>query len=497
VAVTEGLAALVFGPLAASIAVTLIPASRTRVAAVVGLGTSLVLVVLTAAVAAAVHRDGTIRLALADWPVPLGIELRADELSVVLIGLTALVGTAISIYASGAANARGGRMFWPLWLALWSALNAVYLTGDLFNTYVALELMGVAAVSVVAIGGTNALGPALRYLYVAVLGSLLYLLGVALVYGQTGTLDLELAAAGLRPDLVGGVVLSLMTVGLALKTALFPMHSWLPDAHSVAPAAASALLSALVVKATLYVLIRVWFTVLDTEPALRVDLGVGVLGATAAGWGAAMALREVRLKRIVAFSTVAQVGYLFLIFPLVTPGLAAGPGTDLREAALAGWTGGLALLLAHGVAKAAMFLAAGNLALAYGSDRLTGLTGAAARMPLTVATFAMAGVSLAGLPPTFGFIGKWQLLQASLGTGQWWWVVVLLGGGLLTFAYTARVLRATFNPPRPADLPVPRPLPRRMEIVALGLAVLAVALGLGSLPILTFAEAGVLIGAGE
>ncbi|NDL57936.1 complex I subunit 5 family protein [Phytoactinopolyspora mesophila] len=490
------LAAVVFVPLAASIVVTLVPARHTGVTTAIGLLTSLVVVGLVAGVAATVQRDGIMRFALADWRAPLGIELRADQLSVLLLGLTALVGAAVSVYATGSSSARGGRMFWPLWLALWSGLNAVYIAGDLFNTYVALELMGVAAVSLVALGGAQALRPALRYLYVAVLGSLLYLLGVALVYGQTGTLDLELAADGIRPDVVGGAVLVLMTVGLALKTALFPMHSWLPDAHSSAPAAVSALLSALVVKATLYVLIRVWFTVLDTEPAFPLDLAVGLLGATAVGWGTAMALREVRLKRIVGYSTVAQVGYLFLVFPLVTPGLEAEPGSALGEAALAGWTGGLALLLGHGVAKAAMFLAAGNIGLAYGSDDISGITGAAARMPLSVAAFGLAGVSLAGLPPTFGFIGKWQLLQASLGTGQWWWVIVLLVGGLLTFGYSARVLRATFNPTRAFELPEPEHLPRRMEVVALSLAVLAVVLGIGSLPILTFAGDGVLIGAG-
>lgn len=150
------------------------------------------------------------------------------------------------------------------------------------------------------------------------------------------------------------------------------------------------------------------------------------------------------------------------------------------------------LLMAHGVAKSAMFLAAGTIAAGYGTDELGTLRGAVVAMPASMFAFGIAGVSLAGLPPTFGFLGKWHLLQASLGSGQWWWLLVLMGGGLGTAAYTARVLRLTYS--GPADYVEPPeliPVRRRTQIVPLLLALLALALGLGSGRLLELSLIGV------
>lgn len=479
---TDVLPVLVLGPLALAAIAALAP----RIAAALTLGGGLLIAVCVGALAGAVHREGPQTVALAGWQAPLGIELYADHLSVVMLSLTALVGLAVCVYATGAEEVRGGPGFWPLWLALWAALNAVYLSGDLFNLYVALELMGIAAVALVALGGRAALEPALRYLFVAVIGSLFYLLAVALIYGETGTLALTGAGEGIDAGVVGLTALALTAVGMALKTALVPMHAWLPAAHGAAPSAVSALLSALVVKASFYVLVRVWTSVLAFDTALVWILGG--LGAFAIVWGSTFALRQSRIKSVVAYSTVAQVGYLFLLFPLFGPTLT--DGSDGR-AGIAAWTGIFAFLVAHGIAKTAMFLAAGNLILAYGGDAIESMRGAVTRVPLSTAAFAIAGVSLAGLPPTFGFVGKWQLLQADLGTGQRWWLPVLLLGGLLAFAYTARVVSATFDRTEDAGkVSDPKPVPRRMEVVALAMALLAVVLGLVSLPLLTFLEAG-------
>lgn len=475
--------ALVLGPLALAALVSLAPRWAAALTLCGGLGIAAGVVVA----AVVVHRDGPQVVTLAGWPAPQGIELYADHLSVVMLALTALVGLAVCVYATGSDQARGGPAFWPLWLALWSSLNAVYLSGDLFNVYVALELMGIAAVALVALGGRDALEPALRYLFVAVLGSLLYLLAVALIYGETGTLSLDGAGERIDAGVVGLAALGLTAAGMAFKTALAPMHAWLPAAHAAAPSAVSALLSALVVKASFYVLVRVWTSVLAFETVLVWVLGG--LGAFAVVWGSVFALRQSRIKYVVAYSTVAQVGYLFLLFPLFAPMLTEGPDGRPGPAA---WTGVFAFLVAHGIAKTAMFLAAGNLIIAYAGDAIESMRGAVTRVPLSTAAFAIAGVSLAGLPPTFGFVGKWQLLQSAFGTGQWWWIPLLAAGGLLAFAYTARVVSATLDRTEDAGDPIaPEAIPRRMEVVALGMAVLALVLGLASLPLLTFLEAGV------
>jgi multicomponent Na+:H+ antiporter subunit D len=452
------------------------------------LATSLVVAGLVAGVTVEVWTSGAQRVAVAGWEPPLGIALVADGLSVAFLAMTAVVAVPLTVYASGSAKARGGTMFEALWLALWSSLNALYLSGDLFNVYVGLELMGVAAVALVALAGTASLAPALRYLVVAVLGSLAYLLGVALVYGEAGTLDMAQLGEQLEASTSTTVALSLMVLGLALKTALWPLHGWLPPAHSGAPSAVSPALSALVVKASFYLVVRLWST---AAPDVTTGAGaqlLGVLGAVAVLWGTVAALRQSRLKLVVAYSTVAQIGYLFLVFPLAF----GGGGEGGVEAARNGWTGALVIALAHGLAKAAMFMSAGALALAHGSDRIRGLTGASARMPMATLTFGLAGISLAGLPPSIGFSGKWLALQSSLASGQEFYAAVLLVGGLLTAAYVGRVLRVVVADASPGGdaLPALAPVPRRMEVTALLLALLAVLGGLAALPVVQLLEAG-------
>jgi multicomponent Na+:H+ antiporter subunit D len=446
---------------------------------------------LALATAGAVARGGTRRVAVAGWDPPLGITLVADGLSAPFLAMTAVVGVLLTGYATGSPGARGGPMFWALWLVLWASLNAVYLAGDLFNGYVALELMTVAAVGLVALAGPSALRPALRYLVVAVLGSLSYLLGVALVYGEAGTLEMAQVGGTAARTPATTTALALVVLGLALKAALFPLHGWLPPAHSGAPAAVSPVLSALVVKAAFYLAVRVWSTALPAVGTPAAAQLLGALGAAAVLWGTGVALRQQRLKLVVAYSTVAQVGYLFLVFPL-------GFGLDGMDAAAArdGWSGVLGLGLAHGVAKAAMFMAAGTLAIAHGTDRLDDLAGAASRMPMATLAFGLAAVSLAGLPPSAGFSGKWLALQGSLGSGQWWWAAVLLVGGVLTAAYTGRVLRVLFAGAarETGDLPTLQPVARRMEVAALCLALLAVAAGLRSLEVVRLLQSAPLPG---
>lgn len=472
------LPALVLVPLAGAVAAAATPVERERVRAGVSIVTGASVIVLVVAVCISVAADGVAAIEIGGWSPPLGIALAADGLSVVMLALTALVAGAVLVFATGPAEVRGGPWFWPLAMGLWSALNGVYLAADLFNAYVALELMGVCAVALVALAGRDARSAALRYLFVAVLGSLAFLLAVGIVYAATGVLDMRLAADLLEPGPLTSLVLALTAVGMAMKSALFPLHSWLPPAHATAPSAVSPLLSALVVKASLVVLIRVWTVTGPETPSP--DVLLCVLGAAAVAWGCVQALRERTLKRIVSYSTVAQMGYLFLALGLTVQLAASGDQAASRTA----WGGLILLILAHGVAKAGMFLAAGCILRARGTGDLRELGDTLTHRPLSVAAFALAGVSLAGLPPTIGFAGKWELLQASIGSGQWWWAIVLVGGGLASFAYVARVVRATFTRADADDSPAMRPVPRRMELIAFALAVGTVALTFASVPLI-------------
>lgn len=427
------------------------------------------------------------RHAIGGWGAPLGIDLRASGLTALLVALTSCIGLVVSLYSLAYfSDPRQAARFWPLWWLLMAGLHGVFLAADAFNIYVALEIMGMASVALVALQGTVvALQAALRYLLAGLLGSLSYLLGTALLYRGYGVLDLAALAERVQPEPISWAALALISVGLLLKTALLPLHFWLPPAHSSAPAPVSAVLSALVVKASFYLLLVFWLQVMpQTAGAMGFKL-LGIFGAAAILFGSVQAIRAQRLKLIVAYSTVAQLGYLFLLFPLVAP---LQSGNRFNEAALHAV---LYFIIAHAVAKAAMFLAAGNIQRAVGHDRLTELNAIARHMPLSLAAFTIAGASLIGLPPSGGFIGKWLLLNSAINNGQWWWAAIILGGGLLAAAYVFRVVNFAFDESGSRhSLSVSR-LPRVLPVCAFALAVAAIALGFTAPWLLSFSDTSV------
>jgi formate hydrogenlyase subunit 3/multisubunit Na+/H+ antiporter MnhD subunit len=419
---------------------------------------------------------------LGGWTPPLGIALRADGLALIMMLAVAVVILGIGVYAradfrtpDGVREARAPLVFWTLLLAIWGSLNLVFVSGDLFTLYVALELLTFAAVPLVSLDGKgDTLRAALRYLLYALLGSVFYLLGAVLIYGAYGTLDIQLLSERIGPDPATLAAGALMTAGLLAKTALFPMHLWLPPAHAGAPAAASAVLSGLVIKGSWFLVVRVWFDVMPGVVTMPSAQLLAAFGAGAILVGNVVALRQERLKLLVAYSTVAQIGYLFLMFPLAFD---AAAGALARGGAL---TGGMLQAISHATAKAAMFMAAGLIYLSLGHDRIAGLAGAARALPVTALTFALAGIALMGLPPGGAFAAKKLFLDAADASGQWWWTLVLDLGGLLTASYVVLVLAHALAP---AAEPVrPRaPVSRPAQWAALALALSSLALGLAAL----------------
>jgi formate hydrogenlyase subunit 3/multisubunit Na+/H+ antiporter MnhD subunit len=440
-------------------------------------------VAIALAIAASMLQSGgTLVYLLGGWAPPLGIALRADALAGVMIPAIAVVIIGIGVYASadfgtpaGVREARAPLVFWVLLLAIWGSLNLVFVSGDLFTLYVALELLTFAAVPLVSLDGrAETLRAALRYVLFALLGSLFYLLGTVLLYGTYGTLDIQLLSEVVRPDRATLTAAAVMTAGLLAKTALFPLHLWLPPAHAGAPAAASAVLSGLVIKGSWFLVVRLWFDVLPevvTAPSAQL---LGALGAAAILAGNVVALRQERLKLLVAYSTVAQIGYLFLMFPLAFD---ASVAALERGGALAG---GMLQAISHATAKAAMFMAAGLIYHALGHDRIAGFAGVGRAMPLTMLTFVLAGLALMGLPPSGAFAAKKMLLDAAGESGQWWWGAVLDVGGVLTASYVVLVLACALSP---AAEPVKLhgPVSRLAEVAALALALCSLALGLAAL----------------
>lgn len=412
---------------------------------------------------------------LGGWPPPLGIALRADGLAVAMMVAVAVVVAGISAYAwhdfalpVESTDARMPSMYWLLLLAVWGSLNLVFLSGDLFTLYVALELLTFAGVPLVCLDGRGeTLRAALRYLLFALAGSLLYLLGAVLLYGTYGTLDIAQLAGLARPETVTWTAGALMTVGLLAKTALFPLHLWLPPAHAGAPAAGSAILSALVIKGSWFLVVRLWFDALPGVVSLPAAQLLAALGASAIVIGSVVALRQERLKLLVAYSTVAQIGYLFLMFPLAF-------GSD------AALDAGVLQAIAHATAKAGMFMAAGLVYAALGHDRIADLSGVARAMPMTVLAFALAGVALMGVLPSGAYLSKKILLAAAGDSGQWWWTMVLQGGAAFTAAYMVLVLGQALRAPA-APVVLARRVPKLAEMAALVLALCSFLLALAAL----------------
>ena len=434
---------------------------------------------VTAAIAWFWLRGDTLVYLLGGWAPPLGIALRADGAAVAMLLAVAVVVCGIALYARAdfgtppeTKESRAAFGYWLLLLAVWGALNLVFVSGDLFTLYVALELLTFAGVPLVCLAGSGeTLRAALRYLLFALCGSVLYLLGAVLLYGGYGTLDIPLLAQAVQPEPIAWAALALLTVGLLAKTALFPLHIWLPPAHGGAPAAASAVLSALVIKGSWFLVLRLWLDVMPGVATASAAQWLAALGAAAIVVGSVVALRQQRLKLLVAYSTVAQIGYLFLMFPMAFDADGVMAWGELAQSA------GLLQAIAHATAKAGMFMAAGLIYAALGHDRIDDLAGAARALPITVLAFVIGGVALMGVLPSGAYLAKKLLLDAADTSGQWWWSLVLQGGAVFTAGYVVLIgVRVLRRPAQPlVDL---KPVSLLSQWAALGLSLASLALAL-------------------
>lgn len=375
-------------------------------------------------------------LVLGGWEAPLGIRFHLQPVAALLLVFTALIYLLVAVYAERSSHSQTRDTdYWPLSSLLHASLAALWLSNDLFNWYVTLELLGLVAVALVTLSGRKAYGAALRYLLLSLVGSLCYLLGVALLYGRYGVLDVTLLSELTVADTTTQMALLMMTLGLMVKGALWPLHLWLPPAHAGAPTSVSALLSALVVKGPIFILWALWAKI--APPELGVSAGwlmavAGVIALISAGWSA---IRTPYIKVLVAYSTVAQLGYALLALGLLLY-------WQEPELEVALWL----FIIAHGLAKVSMFLAAGEMQATIGTKRVVGLKGATETMPVAMFAFAVAGGSLIGLPPSGGFVAKWILLQPLfMEPANWPWALGVMVGTFVSAAYVFRVVALAFD----------------------------------------------------
>jgi len=391
-------------------------------------------------------RGGTvISYAIGNWAPPWGIEYRVDVLNAFVLILVSGVATIVSVYArtSVISEVPSDRhyLFYAMFLLCLSGLLGMTVTDDVFNIFVFLEISSLSGYVLIALGRERrALHAAFQYLILGTIGATFYIIGVGFLYLVTGTLNIVdmagriQAVADHRPVLAA---LAFMTVGLSLKAALFPLHAWLPSAYSTAPGAVAAFMAGTATKVSLYVFIRLLFGVFGARLVLQ-DLplleALSLLSIAAMLVASLVAVMEKDLKRLLAYSSVAQIGYITL-------------GVSLANQD--GLTAAVVHLFNHGIAKAALFMLVGGAALRLGGCRLEVLAGMGQRMPLSAFCIVIAGLSLIGVPGTAGFITKWHLVLAAAEAGQWLTIVAIGASSLLAAAYVWRFVEAAyFTAPR-------------------------------------------------
>lgn len=402
------------------------------------LGATLISLIAAVLALASINGEQPVSLNLGGWEQPLAIRLELGHLSALLMILTGTLHLLVGLYNRVSDHGTSSRSdYWPLSALMHAVLLALWLSRDLFNWFVTLELLSLAAVAMVTLSGPKAYAAALHYLMLSLMASLFYLLGIALLYGQEGVLDINQLAQQLTDTPITRLSLLLMTLGLMMKAALWPLYLWLPDAHANAPTAVSALLSSLVVKGPVFILWMILWHLAPAPFAEQLGLVLALFGGVALLAGAWSAMTTPYLKTLVAYSTVAQLGYVLIAL-----------GLSLRWQALELATALWLFIIAHALAKVSAFLAAGEMQGTYGRKELTVVKGATLTMPVAMFAFAVAGGSLIGLPPSGGFLAKWILLQPMFTSpAHWPWAFTILAGTLASAAYVFRVVSLSFDQP--------------------------------------------------
>jgi multicomponent Na+:H+ antiporter subunit D len=376
---------------------------------------------------------------LGGFPRPVGIELVADQLSVLIVLL--VTGVSAGVLAYTRHGGPRGNSFYSAYLLLVGGLLGLTLTGDVFNLFVFLEITGLTTYALIAKGdsGESAIA-ALKYLIIGTVGASLYLIGVGYLFLSTGTLNMiDLATAipegpGYADPLVR-IAFVFVFVGLAIKVALFPLHTWQPDAYQFAPDGVTPMISALVSTVSAYALLRLIYTVftvdflLETPYATEVIVTAGSISVLA---GSLLAVMQPEVKRMLAYSSVAQFGMIVVAYGLAT------------ETAL---IGGIVHLLGHGLMKGGLFLAAGVVAVGVGARTVDEYAGLAEHRPFVAGSVAVLGLALVGVPPSIGFVGKWFIAVGAVEAGVWPVAAVIFLSTVLTLAYVARLLEKMYFTP--------------------------------------------------
>ena len=405
-----------------------------------------------------VSAGGAVSYHLGGWPPPWGIEYRVDLLSAYVLLIVTAIASVVLVFAWRSVEreiaAERVARFYAALLLVFAGLAGITVTGDAFNVFVFLEISSLASYAVISMGrDRRALNAAFQYLVMGTIGATFILIGIGFLYMMTGTLNMEDLAARLPAVSDTRTVragFAFLTVGLGLKLALFPLHLWLPNAYAYAPSAVSAFLSATATKVAVYVLLRFLLEVFGVDFALHampLDLILMVLGLAGVLIASLVAVFQVDVKRMLAYSSVAQIGYMVL---------------GIGLASTTGITAAMLHVFNHALMKGALFLAVGAVVYRIGAATLNEFAGLGRRMPWTMAAIVLGGLSLIGVPPTAGFVSKWYLVLGTLEQGLWPVTLLVLLGSLLALVYIWKLVEAAYFGEPAADAAVVAEAPLSM-----------------------------------
>jgi len=391
---------------------------------------------------------GPFSYAMGNWVAPWGIEYRLDPLNAFVLTIVAALGALVATYARVSVIAEIAReriyLFYCMYLLALTGLLGIVITGDAFNIFVFLEISSLSSYVLISLGrDRRAMTAAYQYLIMGTIGATFILIGIGLLYMMTGTLNMADLAKRIPPIADSRTVLAafgFITVGASLKLALFPLHQWLPNAYAYAPSTVSAFLASTATKVSIYVLLRFVFTVFgvtlafETLPFGEMLMALAILAMFIAS---TVAIFQQDIKRMLAYSSLAQVGYIILGISFATE---------------TGLTAGILHIFNHALIKGSLFMALGCVFLRLGSVKLEDMKGIGRTMPLTMAGFVVGGISLIGLPPTAGFISKWYLVLAALEKDMWPIAILIVLSSLLAVVYVWRVVEVAYfqAPPKRA-----------------------------------------------
>lgn len=464
-------------PLAAALVALLIP----RPSLGRRLGVSLVLSALlgfSVWLVGHVRAAGPLVLSWGGWVVPYGIVLVADTLAVIMLCLSCLTGLACVLYGFAETPRRDEHpLRLPLLLLLLAGIHLSFLTGDLFNLFVAFEVVLLGSYGLMTLEADAVRSRrALPYVTINLLGSALFLCACAFAYGLFGTLSF--AETAVRSSaMVGDVRLDILgllfLLVFAIKAGLFPLYYWLPISYSALPAPIAAFYAGMLTKVGVYVLIRIFGTVLPPELTglhtmiawgAGLTMVIGVLGAVA----------QNRVQTILSYHIVSQVGYMALAIGLFSPYAFAAA---------------IFYVIHHIVVKAALFLVGGVVLRVQGTDQLDKTGGLWAAAPGLSLVFLVQALSLAGVPPLSGFWGKFMIVKEGLSQGQWTLVLLSLIASILTLLSMLKIWLGAFWKAEPEGASVAlTPSRRRMTAVAGLLAATSLSIGLGADYFIAIAE---------